>query len=170
MNKRVIAIILKVSLVAFALAIVFRCDEAQACNTQLGFPDSCNQYCDGELVRGPGAGPIKAPTCEEIRAAKAAAQQSKEQPIQLIKDTAASICNTVLAGARGQKSDFQVQGDVKVQLRGLLGKFADAGVSGAGQLNREEFEGLSREATAIALEGDRGCRERIFHKMFEKLM
>jgi hypothetical protein len=91
-----------------------------------------------------------------------------EQQIQLIKDTAASICNTV-QGAKGQKSEVQLQGDVKGQLNGLVGKVIDLGGSGKGSLSHEEFEGLSREATASALEGDRGCRERLFNKMFDKL-
>ena len=52
---------------------------------------------------------------------------------------------------------------------GLVGKLAGASASGKGSLNREEFEGLSRDATGAALEGDRGCRERVFTKMFDRL-
>src|SRR4051794_17269939 len=96
------------------------------------------------------------------------AQQLNPQQIQLIKDTAASVCNTVKE-AKGQKSDLQIQGDVKAQLNGLIGKFVDVGGGAKGALTREEFEGLSREATSSALEGDRGCRERLFDKMFDKL-
>ena len=90
------------------------------------------------------------------------------QQIQLIRDTAASICNTIKE-AKGQKTDVQLQGDVKAELTGLVGKIVTAGVSGTTKLNKEEFEGLTREATATALEGDRGCRERVFDKMFDKL-
>jgi hypothetical protein len=97
----------------------------------------------------------------------AVAQQLNPEQIQIIRDTAASICNTVKE-AKGQKSDVQIQGDVKAQLSGLVGKLVDAGASGKGSLNREEFEGLSRDATATALEGDRVCRERLFNKMFDK--
>jgi hypothetical protein len=96
------------------------------------------------------------------------AQQLNSQQIQLIKDTAASVCDTVKE-AKGQKSDIQIQGDVKAQLSGLIGKFVDVGGGAKGALTREEFEGLSREATGSALEGDRGCRERLFNKMFDKL-
>lgn len=96
------------------------------------------------------------------------AQQLNSQQIQIIKDTAASICNTVKE-AKGQKSDVQIEGDVKAELGGLAGKFANIGGSGKGKMAREEFEGLSREATAAALQGDRDCRERLFNKMFEKL-
>lgn len=97
----------------------------------------------------------------------ASAQQLNPQQIQVIKDTAASICNTVKE-AKGQKSESQIQGDVTAKLNGLVGKVIDIGGSGKGSLNDEEFEGLSRDATATALEGDRSCRERLFNKMFDR--
>jgi hypothetical protein len=98
----------------------------------------------------------------------AAAQELNPQQILLIRDTASSICNTV-RDARGVKNDLQLQGDIKGQLNGLVGKVIDIGGSGKGSISREDFEGLSRDATASALEGDRGCRERVFNKMFDKL-
>jgi hypothetical protein len=97
----------------------------------------------------------------------AASAQLNPQQIQIIQDTAASICNTVRE-AKGQNSDVRVQGDINAQLGGLLGKIA--GASAKGSLTKEEFEGLSRDATATAMEGDRGCRERVFNKMFDKLI
>ncbi len=87
------------------------------------------------------------------------------QQVGLIKDTAVSICNTVKA-VKGEKTDVQIQGAVEGRLGGLLGRLASAGASGTGTLSRTEFEGLTQEATAIALTGDRDCRERIFDKMF----
>jgi hypothetical protein len=93
---------------------------------------------------------------------------AQQQQIQIIQDTAAAICNTVKE-AKGKKSEVQIQGEVKAELGGLVGKVVGVDVGGSGSLSREEFEGLSREATASALEGDRGCRERVFDKMFDKL-
>jgi len=98
----------------------------------------------------------------------ALAQQLNSQQIEVIRDTAASICNTVKE-AKGQKSDYQIEGDVKAQLGGLAGKLVDVVGSGKGSVSREEFEGLSRDSTAAALEGDRGCRKRLFKEMFDKL-
>lgn len=80
----------------------------------------------------------------------------------------ASICDTVKE-TKGQKTDIQLQGDIDAKLKGLLSRFAELGGSAKGSLSHEEFEGLSREATATALEGDRSCRERVFNKMFDKL-
>jgi hypothetical protein len=63
----------------------------------------------------------------------------------------------------------QLQGDIKAQVGGLVDKVGESGAGGVGSLTREEFDGLSRSATAVALEGDRGCRERVFNKMFDRL-
>jgi hypothetical protein len=97
----------------------------------------------------------------------AMAQELNPQQIQLIRDTAASICNTV-RDTKGVKNDLQIQGDIRGQLNGLVGRVVDIGGSGKGSISREDFEGLSRDATASALEGDRGCRERVFNKMFDR--
>jgi len=60
-----------------------------------------------------------------------AAQQLDPQQIQLIRDTAASICDTVKE-AKGHKSEVEIQGDVKGKLGGLVGKVVDVGGSGKG--------------------------------------
>ena len=74
----------------------------------------------------------------------ALAQQLNPEQIQIIRETAASICNTIKE-AKGQKSDAQIEGDVKAQLGGLVGKLVDTGLAGKGSLSREQFEGLSPE-------------------------
>lgn len=95
------------------------------------------------------------------------AAQLDDHQLQQIRDTAASVCNTVKE-ARSTKDDIQIQGDVKAELGGLARRLgANAEVSGKGAINRSEFEGLTQEATAIALSDDRGCRERLFGRMFD---
>lgn len=101
-------------------------------------------------------------------AESASAAQVDPQQIELIKNTAASICD-VVNEAKGKKSDIQIKGDVKAQLSGLIGKVVDIGAGGAGTITQNEFEGLSQDATATALIGAQGCRERVFNKMFDKL-
>ncbi|WP_157080654.1 hypothetical protein [Methylobacterium variabile] len=86
--------------------------------------------------------------------------------LEIIRNTAAKICNTVTE-TKGQKSETQIAGDVKAQLGGLAGRLANVGLDGKVSDRREAFEGLSQEATGDALQGDRGCRERLFMKMFE---
>jgi hypothetical protein len=94
--------------------------------------------------------------------------QLDPQQMGLIRDTATSICDTVKA-IKGEKTDVQIQGTVKGELNGLLGRLASAGASGNGTISRDEFEGLTQDATAIALTGDRDCREHLFYKMFDKI-
>lgn len=95
-------------------------------------------------------------------------EQLDAQQIAIIMQSATTICNTV-RDIKGEKTDVQVTGEVKGQLNSLLKKLADLGASGTGSLTRDEFEGLTQDATAVALIGDRECRERLFNKMFHKL-
>src|SRR4051794_10122643 len=89
----------------------------------------------------------------EVGVVAASAQQLNARDLQEIRDTAKSICETIKE-AKGQKTDLQLESEVKAQLSGLLGKVLDVGGASKGSLTREEFEGLSRDATATALEGD----------------
>jgi hypothetical protein len=104
----------------------------------------------------------------ELSAADAA--QLDPQQIALIRDTAASICNTV-KDTKGEKTYAQIQGEVKGQLSGLLGKLSgtEASASGTGTLSRDAFEGLTQDATATGLTEDRDCRMKLFDKMFDKI-
>jgi hypothetical protein len=88
----------------------------------------------------------------------------------LIRDTATSICNTV-KDIKGDKTVAQVQGEIKGQLSGLLGRLSgtEASASGTGTLSREAFEGLTQDATATALTDDRDCRMKLFTKMFDTI-
>jgi hypothetical protein len=104
--------------------------------------------------------------CVPIVDARAASFDANE--IQIIKDAAASICNSVKE-LKGDKTKIEIEGDVSAKLSGLVSKLADAGVSGKGSLSKEDFNGLTQDATAIAIEGDRQCRERLIDKMFDKL-
>jgi hypothetical protein len=98
----------------------------------------------------------------------ATAQGLNSQQTTLFEHTAASICNTVKE-TKGQKSEEQIQGEVNANLGGFVGRIVNTGGSVKGSVSREEFDGLSQDATAAAQEGDRGCRERVFIRMFDKL-
>jgi hypothetical protein len=81
--------------------------------------------------------------------------QLDPQQIALIRDTAASICNTV-KDIKGEKTYAQIQGEVKGQLSGLLGRLSgtEASASGTGVLGRDAFEGLTQDATAARADSD----------------
>jgi hypothetical protein len=95
-------------------------------------------------------------------------EQFDVQKIELIKKTASDICNTVKE-AKGRKRETQTQAEVQARISGLAAKLVDIGGGVKALRGEEEFEGLSREATALGLQGDRECRERLFTKMFDKL-
>jgi hypothetical protein len=96
-------------------------------------------------------------------------QQLNTDQIDLVKKTANDICTTIKQ-IRGQSTETQLEGDVQAKLSGLAGSLFGVGVSGKASRSTEEFEGLSRDATALALQGDRECREKLFEKMFDALM
>jgi hypothetical protein len=96
------------------------------------------------------------------------AQALDAQQIGLIQQAAASICDTV-KDAKGSKTNVEIKGEIEAKLKGLAAKFASVGASGQGAFKDESFVGLSQDATAAALEGDRGCRERVFNKMFDRI-
>jgi hypothetical protein len=88
--------------------------------------------------------------------------------IGLIKVAATSICDTVKDTA-GKNTDTLVRGTVLTELGGLLGKMADAGSIATASISHDEFEGLTRDATTIALAGDPECRAQLFPKMIAAL-
>lgn len=93
-------------------------------------------------------------------ASQAPSQQLTRDQLELIREHAREVCQTV-KDARGQRTESQLQADVQAKAAGLWGKLIDFGGGAKGTIGRETFEGLSREATAALLTGDRECRERI---------
>ena len=96
----------------------------------------------------------------------ASAQQLNPEQLQQIERTASSICNT--AKAQGQISRAEVKADISASLGGWIKIIPVEGKAGVeGSASRESYEGLSHDAAAAANEGDRGCREHVFIKMFD---
>src|SRR5262245_56624933 len=96
-------------------------------------------------------------------ASETASQQLSADQLKTFFDAARILCETVKE-ARGQRTGSELQADVQAKARGFC-KFLDVGGGAKGTIDRETFEGLSREATASLLEGDRDCRERIANKL-----
>jgi hypothetical protein len=96
----------------------------------------------------------------------ASAQQLNSEQIRQIETVTSIVCTTVKE-QKGSASRDQLQADVTAKIGGVIGTIIPVGVSGGGGMSKESYEGLSRDATAVALEGDRTCRERVFNKMFD---
>jgi hypothetical protein len=94
----------------------------------------------------------------------AVSQQLTGDQLAKFAEFARVVCQSVKE-ARGEKSEAQLQADVEARAPGLLGKVFDVGGGAKGTTSREKFEGLSQEATAHLLDGDRNCRERLVQKL-----
>jgi hypothetical protein len=97
----------------------------------------------------------------------ASAQQLNPEQIQQIEYVTSFVCTTVKQ-QKGSTSREQLQADVNAKIGGIVGKVIPLGAGVQGSVSNENYEGLSRDATATALEGDRGCRERVFNTMFDR--
>lgn len=99
----------------------------------------------------------------------AQAQIIDPEQILLIRETARDICQTV-ENADGSQTTVEIEGNISTEINGLLRRLANLGIEGGGSISSEEFEGLSREATAEAMTDSLECRERLFNTMFNALM
>jgi hypothetical protein len=99
----------------------------------------------------------------------ASAQQLNPEQIQQIEYVTSFVCTTVKE-QKGSTNRDQLQADVNAKIGGVVGKIIplEGGGGAQGSVAHETYEGLSRDATATALEGDRGCRERVFNTMFDR--
>jgi hypothetical protein len=88
--------------------------------------------------------------------------------IELIKAAAESICNTVKRDT-GKTPAASVKGTVMGELGDLIAKMADPGSTATKSMSHDEFEGLTQDATAIALADDRECRIQLASKMIDRL-
>lgn len=95
----------------------------------------------------------------------AISQPSADQ-VMMYYEAANKVCQTVKE-AHGTKTQSQLGAEVQAQAGGLFGRLIGVGGDVKGSIGREEFEGLSREATAALLDGDRQCRERLVTKLID---
>jgi hypothetical protein len=86
--------------------------------------------------------------------------------VGLVEAAAASICESVKNNA-GKTADAVIRATVMSELGGLLGKMADAGPIAT--MSHDDFQGLTQEATAIAVAGETECRAQLFSKMLDRL-
>jgi hypothetical protein len=93
---------------------------------------------------------------------------NKEQ-IQQIEYITATTCTTVKE-QKGSATQEQLGANVNAKIGGVFGKIIPLGGGAQGSVSQQNYEGLSQDATAAALEGDRGCKERVFIRMFDKFI
>jgi len=86
--------------------------------------------------------------------------------VNLLKAAAASICNVAKDGA-GKVNDALLKGTVLSQLGGLFERMAEVGP--VPTMSHDDFQGLTREATAIASAGGPDCETQLLPKMLARL-
>jgi hypothetical protein len=63
-----------------------------------------------------------------------------------------------------------VNGDVNAKLNGLASKLVELGVSGAGSIKSEQYQGVLRSDLAAVLKSDSDCKLAIFNSLQAKLL
>lgn len=94
--------------------------------------------------------------------------QSQQKALEAIAKFAAQICNDV--PIRGEANSTDVKGDVNAKLSGLASKLAELGVSGAGSIKSEQYQGVLRSDLAAALKSSSDCKLAIFNSLQAKLL
>jgi hypothetical protein len=88
--------------------------------------------------------------------------------LKAITDTANQLCGTVAQS--GEYNSVTVKGNVTAAINGLLKRFADLGISGAGDLTSTTYQGVLQQELITALEDVRDCKFRVFNILQEKLL
>jgi hypothetical protein len=99
----------------------------------------------------------------------ASARELNKEQIQQIEYITATTCTTVKE-QKGSATQEQLGANVNAKIGGVFGKIIPLGGGAQGSVSQQNYEGLSQDATAAALEGDRGCKERVFIRMFDKFI
>jgi len=94
--------------------------------------------------------------------------EAQTKALELITGTADKICNIVKLA--GHYQSLKVTGDVKAQLSGLIKQLADLGISGAADLNTDEYEGVLRADLAATVQHNADCKLRVFEKLETKMI
>ncbi len=120
----------------------------------------------------PSAGQFSAALLGMVAIASAhvasAAPLDTEQALDLITQTADRICNVV--STKGEVESAEVKGQVQAQLSGLAAKLANAGVSGTGGINNEQYQNVLRQDLASTLHDNVECRLKVFHTLQARII
>jgi hypothetical protein len=97
-----------------------------------------------------------------------AAHADSAQILKEITDTATGLCGEVAQS--GHADTIKATGDVKAELSGLAKRLANLGVSGTGEINSTEYQGVVQQQLAATLQDVRNCKITIFNTLQQKLL
>jgi hypothetical protein len=85
-----------------------------------------------------------------------------------IASFAERVCQT--APIKSQSEELQLSGKADAELKGLLSKVANLGVTGAAQYKKTESEGVLQKDLASLLSKGEDCKQNISNKLIDKLI
>jgi hypothetical protein len=71
---------------------------------------------------------------------------------------------------KGEAESSEVKGEIKAQLSGLAAKLADAGISGSGSINNDQYQSVLRKDLPTALQNNAICKLKVFDTLQNKLL
>ena len=78
------------------------------------------------------------------------------------------LCQTVKE-TRGEKTERQLQAEVEAKAAGLFRSVFNVGGGSKGTISQEKFDGLTQQATAELLKGDRDCRKEMATRLYDAI-
>lgn len=91
-----------------------------------------------------------------------------KEALEQITTTAERICAT--APLKSSSNELELSGQAKADVKGLISKVADLGIAGAAKYKTAESEGVLQKDLAPLLSKSADCKERVFDKLFDKLI
>ncbi len=88
--------------------------------------------------------------------------------IELVTQTAERLCGFV--SQSGSSTSITVKGDVKGELSKFIKSLVDLGISGAGSLQIDSYEGVIRDQLSQALKDERNCKTTMFTFIFANVI
>jgi hypothetical protein len=92
----------------------------------------------------------------------------QKQALDVINEFALSLCDSVQAN--GKSEAWEVSGDAKARLNGVVKKVADLGITSAVKYTSSEYQGVLQSDLGKVLDNQTNCRLAVFKDLKEKLL
>jgi hypothetical protein len=107
--------------------------------------------------------------CFSFQYSEAASQlEQQREALDFIAEFADKICKDI--PLEGYGNNIELSGKAKADLNGLIKKFADIGIEGAGKYAKSNYQGLLQKDLLNALKNSTNCRLEVFKDLKDKLL
>jgi hypothetical protein len=94
--------------------------------------------------------------------------ENLQKRLDMITETADKICGIV--HAQGETKSVAIKGAVHAELQGLAAHLANLGVSGAGDILSNSYQGVLQEQLSATLKDEAACKSKVFDALQIKLL